>query len=198
VPGNRQDLRRQLQELAYAQGGYFSAAQARQVGYSYQAQKYHVDHGNWTRVDRGLFRLPGWPAEATDALARWSVWAQGRAVVSHESALDVHDLSDANPARIHLTVADDFGARDDAVVLHRAVVPADDIEARGPFRVTTPERTLMDVAGGDATQEIIDDAVAAALARDLTTRRRLLRRTSDATDRAALRVERALAKAGVG
>jgi hypothetical protein len=46
VAGPTQDLRRQLHELAFGQSGYFTAAQAVRIGYSYQAQKYHVDHGN--------------------------------------------------------------------------------------------------------------------------------------------------------
>ena len=42
--------------------GYFTAAQAREAGYSYQAQKYHADRGNWERVRRGLCWLSCWYA----------------------------------------------------------------------------------------------------------------------------------------
>lgn len=44
MPGDRQDLRRAVARVAAEQHGYFTAAQARDVGYSYQAQKFHVDH----------------------------------------------------------------------------------------------------------------------------------------------------------
>src|SRR5215216_3133893 len=118
MPGPSQDLRRRLQELAFSQSGYFTAAQAVEMGYSYQSQKYHVDHGNWVRVDRGLFRLPGWPSQPDDAYARWVLWSGGRGVVSHDSALAVHDLSDVNPAKIHLTVPPGFRGLDDAVITH--------------------------------------------------------------------------------
>ncbi|CCH72543.1 conserved hypothetical protein [Nostocoides australiense Ben110] len=130
MPGVRQDLRRRLQELAFTQAGYFSASQARAVGYSYQAQKYHVDHGNWLRIDRGLFRLPGWPSDHDDSYARWTVWSHGRAVISHESALSLHDLSDVSPARVDLTVPSDFGAVADGVCLHHAALSTDG--CRGP------------------------------------------------------------------
>lgn len=193
VPGPSQDLRRHIQQLAFAQSGYFTAAQARRAGYSYQAQKYHVDHGNWLRVDRGLFRLPGWPADADDTYARWTLWSEGRAVVSHESALAVHQLSDVNPDRVHLTVPAGFRAFDDAVVLHRAALDTDDVEARRGWRVTTVERTLADVAGGDLSQELIDAAVADAIQRGVTSRRRLVRRAANSSDRVALRLERAAA-----
>lgn len=198
MPGPSQDLRRQLHELAFGQAGYFSAAQALDLGYSYQAQKYHVDHGNWVRVDRGLFRLPGWPSGPDDPFARWALWSGNRGVVSHESALTVHDLSDANPARVHLTVPHGFRAVDDAVITHLGELVEVDVESRGSWRVTTPERTLLDVAQGDGSQEVLDAAVFDALDRALTTRRRLLRRATDAADRAALRLERALAKVHAG
>lgn len=193
MPGPSQDLRQQLHELAFGQSGYFSAAQALNIGYSYQAQKYHVDHGNWVRVDRGLFRLPGWPSQPEDTYARWMLWSGGRGVVSHDSALAVHDLSDINPPKVHLTVPEGFRMADAAVVTHHGSLDAGDVEERGSWRVTTAERTLIDVAGGDLSQELMSAAVADALDRTVTTRRRLLRRAADATDRAALRLERALA-----
>ncbi|KGN33900.1 hypothetical protein N802_08935 [Knoellia sinensis KCTC 19936] len=194
MPGPSQDLRRQLHEIAFTQAGYFTAAQALDLGYSYQAQKYHADHGNWVRVDRGLFRLPGWPSSPDDSFARWTLWSGNRGVVSHDSALVVHELSDANPSRIHLTVPSGFRAVDDAVVAHVGELTSADIESRGAWRVTTPERTILDVSQGDVSQELVDAAVADALERALTTRRRLLRRATSSSDRAALRLERALAR----
>lgn len=197
MPGPRQDLRRQVHELAFRQSGYFTAAQARSIGFTYQAQKYHADHGNWIRVDRGMFRLPGWPSQPADSYARWSLWSGGRAVVSHDSALRVHDLSDVNPARVHLTVPPGFRAIDDAVVLHVGRLRDGDVEERlGGWRVTTPERSVADAAAAELPQEFVDDAVASGLERGLFTRRRLLRQAETLGDRAALRLERALA--GVG
>ncbi|TCP56405.1 hypothetical protein EV191_101348 [Tamaricihabitans halophyticus] len=193
MPGPSQDLRRQIQELAFHQAGYFTAAQAREIGYTYQAQKHHADHGNWVRVERGLFRLPGWPSHPEDAYARWMLWSGGQAVVSHDSALATHGLSDINPARVHLTVPSGFRATHDAVITHTGSLRDSDVESRGSWRLTTVERTLTDIAGSDLSQELIDSAVADALDRGMTTRRRLLRRAVDSDDRTALRLERALA-----
>ena len=46
-----------LYEIAAEQGGYFTAAQAREAGYAYSQQHYHCNRGNWQRVERGIFRL---------------------------------------------------------------------------------------------------------------------------------------------
>lgn len=191
MTGRTLDLRRQLSELAFNQAGYFSAAQARAIGYSYQAQKYHADRGNWLRVDRGLFRLPGWPGAPEDTFARWTLWSDGRGVVSHDSALTVHELSDVNPRQVHLTVPPEFRAQHDAVATHPGHLRDDDVLDRGAWRVTTVERTLADVAM-TSTQEVVDAAVDEALERGATSRRLLVRRAHAVPDRAALRLERAL------
>lgn len=195
MPGTRQDLRLALQKLAFGQSGFFTAAQALEVGYSYQAQKYHVDHGNWLRIDRGLFRLPDWPAGTSDPYIRWTLWSGERGVVSHQSALSVYELSDLDPRHVHLTVPPGFKASDPAVVTHVGELQAGDVEQRDGFRVTTPLRTLVDVAASDIAQEHVDLAVAEARERGLVSARRL-REAADANgDRASARVERALGAA---
>jgi predicted transcriptional regulator of viral defense system len=185
-------LRRALNAIAVAQLGFFTARQALQVGYSYPAQKYHVDRGSWQRVGRGLFRLPDWPNSDIDQFVRLRLWSEDRAVVSHDSALALHDLGDANPARIHLTVPRGFRAQDPSVVLHNAELDPADIEDRTQFNVTTVDRTLLDVAAGDISQELLNGAVADAVAQGATTPRRLRHRADEFGDRAALRMERAL------
>ncbi|WP_223243286.1 type IV toxin-antitoxin system AbiEi family antitoxin domain-containing protein [Streptomyces sp. CBMA123] len=54
---DRTDTRAELWRIASTQRGYFTAAQARDAGYSYQAQRYHAQHGNWTPVDRAIYRF---------------------------------------------------------------------------------------------------------------------------------------------
>ena len=192
MPGPRQDMRRTLFALASGQSGYFTAAQARDVGYSYSAQKFHVDHGNWLRVDRGLFRLPEWPPGEHDSLIRWSLWARSKAVVSHDTALSVHRIGDANPALVHLTVPPNFRPKAPGVRLHHADLPSEDILDRQGFRITTPLRTLLDIAAGNVDLDQLAAAIRDALEAGLLTRRQLLARADSFGDHAALRIERAL------
>ncbi len=177
---------------AAEQRGYFSAGQAREVGYSYQAQKFHVDHGNWVRVDRGLFRIPEWPVSDDDHLVRWTLWSKGRAVVSHATALAVHGLGDADPARVHLTVPRVFRGKTTAVVLHRQHVPENQVEDRGGYRVSTAARAIAECADDGLAQEIIDGAVVEAVAQGRVTRRRLRVDAAELGSRAELGIERAL------
>jgi Transcriptional regulator, AbiEi antitoxin len=189
--------RRRLQALAMRQGGYFTSGQAREAGYSHQSQKYHADRGSWARVDRGLFRLPDWPERAEDVYVRWRLWSRDEGVVSHQSALSLHRLGDVNPVLVHLTVPRRFRASDPAVALHRGALPPGDVEEREPgFRLTTPERSLLDAAAAELTQDQLDGAVVDAVDEGLVLPRRLRERSDEFGDLAALRLERALSRMG--
>lgn len=178
--------------LARTQAGYFTASQARQAGYSYQNQRYHIQRGNWLRVDRGIFRLPEWPAGDHEDLVRWTLWSRNRAVVSHQTALAVHELGDVMPAKIHLTVPPGFRAEGPGVVLHKGKLPKEDVDHREGFSVTTPLRSILDTAAGvievDHLGRVIDDAVE----RGLVTRKAIRARADEFGAEAALRIERAL------
>jgi hypothetical protein len=186
------DLRSRLFDVAADQGGYFTAAQARKVGYSYQAQAHHVAVGNWLRFDRGIFRLAQWVPDLHDDLARWSLWARDRAVVSHETALGVHELGEFESPKVHLTVPVGFRQRDDAVVLHVGRLADLDVQQHTGFRVTTPLRSLIDVAAETPDEDQLARAIEEARHRGLVVIRELRSRSEQTDSRAALYVERAL------
>ena len=191
------ELRRALSALAVRQAGYFTGEQARAVGYTHQAQRYHVERGNWTQVGRALFRLPDWPEREEDVYVRWWLWSRRVGVVSHQSALSVYRLGDVNPAFVHLTVPPGFRARDAAVVLHRGMLTPEDVtEREAGYLITTPERSLLDSAAAALTQEQADAAVADAVDEGLVVPRRLRERADRFGELAALRIERALSGMG--
>ncbi|MGH3813511.1 MAG: type IV toxin-antitoxin system AbiEi family antitoxin domain-containing protein [Pseudonocardiaceae bacterium] len=184
-----------LWRVASQQRGYFTAAQALDAGYSYQTQRFHAQRGNWLHVDRGIYRFREYsdmPSEENDHLVRWSLWSRGRAVVSHASALAVHDLGTANPSRVHLTVPQGFRQKDAAIALHRADLDRNEIEQREGFRVTTSVRAIAETAEAGADQDVLDSAVADLLNRRAATRRQLLHAAQRLGARAELGVERAL------
>jgi predicted transcriptional regulator of viral defense system len=198
------DTARALLEIANRQGGYFTAQQARSVGYAYPMQTYHVAHGNWIRVARGIYRLQGHPASDRDDLIILSLLSSDRAgqeqaVVSHETALSIHELSDANPARIHLTVPPGFRRRLPVnAILHRGRVPKQDWEEYAGYRVTTPLRTLRDIAESPSSWPYLDDAVREALRRGLVRRSSLLDANGSDLMKARLREAVAAAEQQVG
>ncbi|MGD8450875.1 MAG: type IV toxin-antitoxin system AbiEi family antitoxin domain-containing protein [Phycisphaerae bacterium] len=179
---------RTLTAVAATQGGYFTARQAEQGGYDFSHLTYHVNRGNFERVGRGLYRISTIPPSEHDDLIRLTLWSRGRddvpqAVVSHESALSLHELSDMLPGKIHLTVPRSF--RREAppeCTLHKADLATKDSTAWGSFRVTTPLRTLLDVAIEDTVPtEQVQRALHDALERGLVVRSKL-RAAAEAAD----------------
>jgi predicted transcriptional regulator of viral defense system len=190
--GPRLDAKRRLFLRAHRQGGYFTAGQAVEVGFTHQAQAHHVAVGNWQRVDRGIFRLTDWVSEPLDDLARWDLWSRRRAVVSHESALAVHEIGEFESARVHLTVPRRFTMTDPALVLHTADLDTQDITEGGGFRVTTALRSIVDIAATGPDVDQLGRAVSEARTRGMFTNRMLRSRAEEIDTRAALYIERAL------
>jgi predicted transcriptional regulator of viral defense system len=190
---DRRDLRRSLFSLVANQGGYFTAAQAKEIGYSYPAQAHHVGAGNWLRIDRGIFRLVEWVPNVNDDLIRWTLWSRGRAVVSHESALSVHGIGEFESARVHLTVPPGFSIREDpSVVLHHANLPEGDVVKRTGFALTTVVRSLVDIAALTAEEDQLARAIEEARENGLLTIRQLRARAETLDAKAALYIERAI------
>ena len=75
---------------------------------------------------RGVYRVVHFPAGEQQALVEVWLWSDRAGVLSHETALALHDLSDLLPAQIHLTLPAAWHARrlrvPDGVVLHYADV----------------------------------------------------------------------------
>lgn len=194
MAGDRQALRQALYRLAAGQAGFFTAAQALEVGYSYQAQKYHVDHGNWLRVDRGIFRIPEWPSSVNDSLVRWVLWSKHRGVVSHDSAAAAYGLGVPNPAKVHLTVPVGFRMDDPAVVLHRRELPDTDVTRLDGAAITRVVRTVLDVIASQFDEELIESVVDDAVGTGAVSVRQLERRLDELDDESRARADRVLAR----
>ena len=96
---------RGLEADAYQQSGYFTSAQAREHRVSRQLLDHHVKQERFERVRRGLYRVQGFPSsEHDDIREKWMAVGPEKAIVSHESALALLELSDNIPGEIHLLV----------------------------------------------------------------------------------------------
>lgn len=192
---------RQLFEIADTQAGYFTAQQAHAAGYSQQLQAYNARVANWHRVGRGLYRLPNYPVTTHEQYAELNLWSrtqqgQPQATLGFETALALHELSDLIPERIHLIVPPGFRkVPPKGVVLHTGHVAPGDLQHGPGYRVTTPLRTLLDLAGTPLSPEHLHQGLRDALQRGLVRRRTLEQRLADlpATTPAAQRLNAALA-----
>ena len=145
---------RELFDLASQQLGFFTARQATELGYSEKNHHFHVTQGNWVREVRGVYRLKEFPdTDPNLQYAMYALWSRGRddvpqAVISHDSALRVYELSDINPAQIHMTVPKGFrrmAKLPTVLKLHFGSVSKSEMRQMIGFCVTTPLKTLIDV-----------------------------------------------------
>jgi predicted transcriptional regulator of viral defense system len=164
-----------LYEAAAPQQGYFTARQAAAAGFSAQLLRYYGASGKAEPAGpRGVYRMVLFPpGEHEDLVVAW-LWAQQQAVMSHQTALLLHGISDALPAKIHMTVPAAWAKR-------RLRVPANvilhfrDVDERartwsGPVPVTTPLRTIQDCIADAVSPELVVDAIRDARERGLITK----------------------------
>jgi predicted transcriptional regulator of viral defense system len=190
--GSRQDRWRRLLRYATRQGGLFTARQAVEAGYSPALQHHHAAAGNWLRVERGIYRLPLWPAAEHEGFVLAQLWSGGKAVVSHDSALQYYELSDVLPDAVHLTVPRTFRKRRDGFVLHRAELSKAEVREANGFKVTTPVRTVSDIAASDLSPEHLNRAVHDGLRQGLLTKKALIDAALDLPNAPAVRLRAAL------
>jgi predicted transcriptional regulator of viral defense system len=182
---SHREASRQLFEIASGQQGFFTTKQAKAAGFAENTHPYHVEVGNWVREHRGIYRLALFPTADRPDLVLYSLWSRNRneeieGVYSHDTALTLHDLSDVNPPKLHVTVPATFRRNSDIpgiLVLHHADMPEKDVQAAQGFKFTRPFRTILDVIDeGTVERTFIRQAIRQAVDRGLITRQQIRNR----------------------
>ncbi|HVV83213.1 MAG TPA: hypothetical protein VHE35_09035 [Kofleriaceae bacterium] len=160
-----------------ARAAISASARPPDAGFSKQLLRSHVLAGALEHPRRGIYRLARFPvAEHPDLVELW-LGSEEQGVFSHETALALHQLSDAMPARVHMTVTRVWRRRRRVVpailLLHHADVPDTDRAWIGSVPVTTPQRTLRDAVDDGVDPALIEQAIRDGEARRLFSRRDL-------------------------
>jgi len=182
----------QLYQFAETQAGYFTTAQARAAGFSHALLSYHVQAGLFERLRPGVYRLKRFPASPHEDLFVAWLRAGAHAVISHDSALALYDLSDLLPNEIHLTVPRTASRRHPGLRLHTTRLELADATQYAGLPVTTVARTIADVAASGLSEELIGQAIEEAVRRGLTTVDQLHAAASRRGRHAASVIEQAL------
>jgi predicted transcriptional regulator of viral defense system len=174
-----------LYEVASAQAGYFTAADARETGFSLPLLQHHLHAGRVERAQRGVFRLVNFPSSEEEGLVPTWLWSRREGTFSHQTALALHQLSDALPSKLHLTVPTAWKKRrikvPRDVVLYFADLQNDDRAWRGPVQVTSPLRTVTDCTVDAVAPDLVEQAKRQGFRRGLFTRSDLKRAVAERT-----------------
>ncbi len=174
--------------VASSQHGFFTASQAREFGIRADLLSHAVKGGKYLRIHHGVYRFRDYPSyHREEVVAAWLAAGKEIAVVSHESALDLLELSNVIPNAIHLTVdrAHRYIKPTPGVTLHtttRSIEPNEVVNREG-IRMTSPERTIVDAAETGTGPEQVEMAIAEALDAGTTTHRRVERAAANRSNR---------------
>ena len=168
-----------LYEMAEAQEGYVTTAQANEAGYSNPLLHYHVRQGRLERVGRGIYRLGQFPAGQHEDLVVVWLWSDQEGVFSHETALGLYELSDALPDQRHLTVPSSWAERrlrvPTGTTLSYGDVGQEERAWVGAVPVTSPLRTVVDCATAGTDPGLVEQAIEQGLTRGLIDKEALRR-----------------------
>jgi predicted transcriptional regulator of viral defense system len=171
-----------LYQIALEQDGYFTTKQAINAGYDTNSHPYHIKTGNWIREHRSIYRLANYPIGDRPDLMLWYLWSRNRneepqGIYSHETSLTIHNLTDLNPSKLHMTVPKDFRRNSripDVLVLHYGdILPAETDQMYG-VKITNPIRTIIDIImEGNLSEDLLSQAILEAINRGAVTKSEL-------------------------
>lgn len=165
-----------LYAIAELQDGYFTANQAKSAGFIDANHKYHLNAGNWIRVWRGIYRLTRYPQSENEQYILWYLWSMNRnqnpqGVYSHETALNIYELSDVSPSKLHMTVPLNFRRQSPipkVLVLHKGTLKENNVIHMRGFAVTKPLKSILDLSEeGITSREHIEQAAREAYQRGI-------------------------------
>ncbi len=169
-------------QVADSQQGYFTSEQAEKCGYQRSHFHQKITSGEWSRELRGIYKLVRYPIIQRPELVLWSLWSRNKkgepqGIWSHETALDIHEISDVMPKKMHLSVPSKFRKRAEIpklLYLHYLDIPEVDTELHQGYRITTPFRTILDVIReGKVPHEQITRAIHDATRKGLISQKEL-------------------------
>lgn len=151
--------------------GIFTAEEAQRCGYSSQLRAHHVNAGNFVRLARGVYRLSLFPSDHLDGLVSALVRVDPEdAVVSHQSALQLHELSEVSPSVYEFTLPREkryrgsHGRHPSGVKIHTVKhLDPEDIVKVGGIRVTSAARSIVDAGNAGMDPKLVRSAVFDAL-----------------------------------
>jgi very-short-patch-repair endonuclease len=158
---------RAIAHIAAEQLGLITRGQLHGLGRNDGAIEYRLSIGRLHRIHPGVYAV-GHRLVAQRGLWLAAVLVSGeRAVLSHEAAADLWGLRASKGREIYVTVPVNR-RRAEGVRIHRTGLDPSEATKRGPIPVTTPTRTLLDLAA-QVDERALERALREALYLRLTT-----------------------------
>lgn len=181
----------ELAETAADQHGYFALTDSREAGYADNTIAQMARRGRIERVSHGVYRIPFLLGGRLGPYMAAALWPAGvRGMISRDSALDLWEVGDVNPAKIHITVPRAHRAQRSVPAvyeLHREDLTGDEVTEIEGVPVVTLERAIRECHRAHLAIDLLEQAIRHGQERGLLTTTQA-RRLADAlgTDRVAV------------
>ena len=163
------NLYRLILPRAVEQHGLVTPADALAVGATRMGLVFLERRGIIERLAHGVYRIPELAGDRLEQHQEALLRFPG-AVLSHDTALDLHELCDINPMQIHVTVTRRLRIRKEVpawLAVHRRDLPEAEITWHEGLAIVTPARAILDGIETDVGQRFVDEALDAARRRNL-------------------------------
>ncbi len=168
----------ELVAIAEEHDGLLTSKEARDAGIQDSVLVRLAQRGRLERMSRGVYRIAHYPADRLAQYREAVLWAKAsqgpeHIALSHDTALLLYGISDANPARVSLTVPPSARLRrvcPEWIAIHRENLAPEEIGEHEGMPVTTVDRSIMDVLSATHRTDLARQAVADALREGLVSK----------------------------
>ena len=163
------DADRTLAALAAGQDGVFTIDDARREGLSSDQIDYRIG-ASWSLIHDGVYRIAGAPATWRSGVRAALMVAGDGSAASHQSAAAMYEVPGGTRDLVELTCVRWKRTVHAGLVVHESRrLDARDIRLLDGIPVTTPERTLLDLAWRFPTANFLELVIQAARRKRLIT-----------------------------
>jgi predicted transcriptional regulator of viral defense system len=164
-----------LYEIAEDNYGFVTVEEGRRAGVRPQRLAEMARRGALRREGFALYRLDPFPSHELDSYRKATLWPYPiEGVLGHETALDLYELSDVNPAKIHVTLPSDYRIRRREVpalsVLHHDDLDERDVTHHEGLPIVTPAKAIRQCYQAHFRRDLLRQALEDAKRRGLITR----------------------------
>ena len=114
------------------------------------------------RVGHGIYRFRQIPSTPLDSYMLATLWPSGRGILSHDTALELYELCDVNPDKIHLALPVHYRPRrqgGEHYILHYENLGEDEISWHEGIRIVTPAIAIRQAVNTSVPNHLVRQAI---------------------------------------
>lgn len=161
-----------IRDIQHRQLGLITRAQITELGATRKMIDRRVGSGAWIRVHSGVYRDALVPESLEQSSFAALLWAGSDAIIADTASGALWALDGLSAERIHLWTPRSLTSK--LVVVHRGEVDLNDRRMLGPITLTSPARTIVDLArvlDDEDLTAVVEDAIHRGLTTPMSIRR---------------------------